>query len=203
MHFKTRVEIGGGSRTRSDTEDNTIDLENGVKIITTPFGVGVDFQCNYKTSVELSSEAFTVQDVSMSGTHTAIGSLDTGFNMVAGDGSTIVLGNEITVTTTWELNIAGVQPHYRNCAVIHGEEEVQIIKDGCMSETLGVETVANVAGVTNAVSMKLKTFMMENASAATQTVACTVMICQGTGNCARAADADTSCKQLNDPFNYA
>ena len=203
MHFGSRVEVAGGSRARSDTENNKLDLESGVKVITSPFGVGVDFQCVYDTTVSLSSDPFTVEDVTVTGTHTASGFLNTGFVMVAGDDSPIVLGDEITLTTTWQLDIAGVQPHYLNCAVTQGAKDVQLIVDGCMSNTLGVETVANANGETNLVSMKYKTFKIEDETATTQTVTCDVMLCQGTDNCARAADADTTCVVPNDPYGFA
>ena len=204
MHFDTRIEVEGSSRARSYTANHKIDLGNGVKVITSPFGVGVDFQCVYDTAITVSSDAFMVQDISITGTHTSAGTLDTGFNMVVGDGSPIVLGDDLTVTTTWQLELAGVQPHYKNCAVLQGAEaEVQLMKDGCMSETLGVELVANANGITNSVSMKYKTFLIKDEPTTTQTLLCNVMLCKGTVNCARAPDALTSCRKEKDPYNFA
>lgn len=165
--------------------------------------MGVDFQCDYDTSVEVISSEFTVEDVSISGTHTAAGNLKSGFTMVAGDNSPIVLGNDVTVTTTWALTIAGVTPHYKNCAVTHGAQDVDITKDGCMSGTLGASIVPQTGGLTNAVSMKYKTFTIEGETATSQTVSCDVQLCQGTENCARAADADTTCVVQDDPYGFA
>lgn len=56
---------------------------------------------------------------------------------------------------------ANITPHYKNCAVNHGSQNVEITKDGCMSGTLGAPIVPQTDEVTNAVSMKYKTFTNE------------------------------------------
>ena len=179
-------------------ENNVIELGNGVKIVTSPFGVGVDFTCIYDSSVEVSSDAITVQDVSISGTHSASGNLQLGFTMTAGDGSAIVLGNDLVVSTTWSLDIPGISPHYQKCEVTQGAATVLIIKDGCMATTLGAEAVAKDAGVTNAVGMKYQTFLIEGEVSTSQLVTCDVKLCSGTANCAK----DSSCKKNDDPYGY-
>ena len=192
----TKIEVTGDERTRT-LSDNVIDLD-GVKLITSPLGVGVDFTCNYDTAVNVQSGAFTVEDVSIFGTQSSIGSLDDGFTFTAGDGTPLVLGNDITIKTTWSVVLSDVSPHYESCSVIHGDQEVPIVKDGCMASTLGGELVANTAGVTNEVSMKYKTFNVENETAATQSVTCNVKLC-ASGYCAKGlagtcstASSDTS-----------
>ena len=118
-----------------------------------------------------------------------------GFTLTAGDEISIVLGND-TIKTTWSVGLSDVSLHYESCSVTHGGQEVPIVKDGCMASTLGVELVAYASGVTNEVSMKFKTFTVENETAATQLVTCNIKLC-ASGNCAKtgtcpaaAADAD-------------
>ena len=187
----------GDSRTRS-VDNNIIDLGNGLMIITSPFGVGVDFTCDYDSKVAVSSSPFTVQDVSISGAHSASGTLDLGFTMLAGDGSAIILGDDIVVKTSWALDLSDISPHYENCEVTQGTKYVSIVKDGCMASTLGAASVANAAGVTDSVSMKYKTFTIEDEVATTQEVTCDVKLCAGTTNCAKAL----ICTQSNDPYGY-
>ena len=92
----------GNSRTRS--VDNN--LGNVVMINTSPLGVGVDSTCNYDSEVEVSAGPFTIQDVSITGTLIASGTLDLGFTMLAGDGSDILLGNYIVLKTSWTLDLS-------------------------------------------------------------------------------------------------
>ena len=199
LSFATKIEVTGDARTRS-VDNNEIDLGGGLKVITSPFGVGVDFTCDYMTSVELTSSPFAVQDVSISGTHSSSGTLDGGFTLTAGDESTIILGDDITLKTAWSLNLSDVSPHYESCSVTHGAKTVAVVKDGCMAATLGAELVANDSGVTNEVSMKYKTFSVEDETATTQTVTCNVKLCTGAANCAY-TDAAT-CFTADDPFGY-
>ena len=89
--FATRVEVSGNdsTRTRTDTADNRIELDGtNLVIITTPFGVGVDFSCSYSTTFAVSSETYDVQDISISGTITGTGDLTNTMKMVAGDSTT-------------------------------------------------------------------------------------------------------------------
>ena len=197
LTFASTIEAKGDSRTRS-VDNNVIDLGNGLNIITSPFGVGVDFTCNYDSIVQVASAAMTVQDVSITGTHSASGELNLGFTMTAGDGSAIILGNDLVVTTLWSLDISDVSPHYENCEVTQGSVAVAIVKDGCMATTLGAEPVANALGVTNSVVMKYKTFTIEGEEATTQEVTCDIKLCAGTTNCAK----DKSCAKSDDPYGF-
>ena len=195
--FATKIEVNGDARTRT-VSDNVIDLD-GVKVVTSPHGVGVAFTCNYDSSVNVQSGPLTVQDVSIGGSHTSSGTLDGGFTLTAGDG-TILLGDDIIVTAAWTLALSDVYPHYESCLVKHGTSVgVPIVKNGCMASTLGAEVVANPADVTNEVSIKYKTFSVEDESATTQVVTCTVKLCAA-GNCARAAKCPTS--TADTPYKY-
>ena len=165
---------------------------------TSPLGASVDFTCTYDAKVAVSSSPFTVQDVSISGTHSASGTLDLGFTMLAGDGSAIILGDDIVVKTSWALDLLDITPHYENCHILQGTKSVSIVKNGCMASALGAESVANAVGVTDSVSMKYKTFLIEDEDATKQKVSCDIKLCAGTTNCARAS----ICIESNDPYGY-
>ena len=175
-----------------------IDFGNGLTILTPLISKVGDFTCVYATKFELVSNPLIVQDVSITGTQSASGTLDHGFTMSAGDGSAIILGNEIVVQTSWSLELSDVSLHYENCAVTQGEYTILIVKDGCMASSLGAELVANAATVTDQVSMKYRTFTIEGEVATTQEVKCDIKLCAGTTNCAKS----TTCVRSNDPFNY-
>lgn len=150
---------------------------------TSPFGVGVDFTCEYDTSVEVASTSFNVEDVSIDGTHSSSGTLDSGFTLSVGDGNTIILGDDITFKTTWSLTFADVSPHYESCLLTQGTQTVPLVKDGCMASALGVE---KVSASSNEVAIKYKTFIIENETAATQTILCNLKLCSLLLNCAKA-----------------
>ena len=160
-----------------------INLENELTLKTSPLSAGVNFVCDYSTSVDVQSDAFIVQDVSIHGTQSGYGSLTGGFTLSAGDGTPTVLGNELTVTALWTLNLSDVSAHYDSCSVTQGTQSVSIVKYGCMATTLGAQLVPNASGVTNEVSMKYKTFTVENEVATEQIVTCDVKLCTGTTNC--------------------
>ena len=179
-------------------DSRTNNLGNGLMVNTAPLGASVEFTCTYDSKVAVSSTPFTVQDVSITGTHSSTGSLDLGFTMLAGDGSAIILGDDIVVKTSWALDLSDITPHYANCQITQGKKSVSIVKNGCMASALGAESVANAGGVTDSVSLKYKTFVIENEVATTQKVSCDIKLCAGTTNCAKAL----ICTQSNDPYGY-
>lgn len=187
LKFKSRVSLEGGqsSRTRTDTADKeiTLDSSTGLKIITTPFGVGVDFTCSYDSAFDVSSTAFTVQDISITGAFSGNGDLTDSMSMVAGTGSDIVLGNDVKVATTWSLAVGNTSFYYKGCTVAQGTKTVKLIDTGCRSSTLNVEHVSNTDA--QKIEMKYKSFMIDGETGSEQTVTCKIQICSGTSNCVR------------------
>lgn len=194
LEFKTRVELGGGqsNRARTDTVDTEIELDTGLKIITTPFGVGVDFSCKYDSAFSVSSADFTVEDISITGEISSNGDLTNSMTMVAGDPDTAtVLGNDVKVSTTWALALTDVSFHYKACAVTQGTKTVELIKDGCRSSILGVEHVGRLFA--NKIEMKYKSFMIDGETATQQSVTCDIQICDGL------QAATTHCESVSQP----
>ena len=203
LKFKTRVELGGNdsNRARTDTVDTEIELvEDLLMIITTPFGVGVDFTCSYDSAFAVSSNDFTVQDISITGSHSSTGDLTNSMTMVAGDPDTAtVLGNDVNVATTWALALTDVSFHYKGCTVAQGTKTVTLIDTGCRSGTLWVEHVQN--NDPQKIEMKYKSFMIDGESATEQSVTCDIQICSGTSSCVRNGVISPSCPNT-EPWSY-
>lgn len=183
--------------TKISLPDTPVELEDGLTVNTSPLGVGVTFVCDYATSVLVETNAFTVQDISITGTHSDAGSLKDGFTLSAGDGTPTLLGNDLTVKTSWTLDLPDVSLHYAACSVNQGALSVPIVKDGCMATILGAELIPTASGVSNEVAMKYATFTLENELATEQIVICDVKLCTGTVNCAY---DKTTC--VSGPFGY-
>ena len=58
--FTVRIQQEGNSRIRSEVPSKVLDL-GGIKVTTTPFGVGVTFHCAYAMALDVSSSAYQVQ----------------------------------------------------------------------------------------------------------------------------------------------
>jgi len=192
LTFTAKMQQVGNSRTRS-VADTIIDLGGGLNVVTSPFGVGVDFTCSYDTTVTLTSEEFDVQDVSVEGTHTSSGTLDGGFTLTAGTGEAIVLGEIINVAAAWSLAIDNIEPYFKSCIVTHGDKTVSVIKDGCHATVLGATAPASTE---TSVAFDFRTFVIEGETATGQTVACDVQLCAAETNCAKVATCPTDAFQF-------
>jgi len=187
----TSIQQKGGS----DVTNNVIDL-GAMKVLTSP-DVSVGFTCTYATTVTLTSDDFTLIDVTVSGSQVGFGDLDNAFTLTAGEvGDKIVLGNDITVKAEWPLSLSGIYPHFLSCDVsTAGNQVISIIKAGCISKTLKVKTPI---GDKNYVQFNYRTFAVENQESATQSIHCEVKICPGTTNCAK----DVSCPSSGTDLLY-
>jgi hypothetical protein len=194
LSFKKSLIQQGGARTRS-IESAKVTLENGVVLNTAPHGVGVDFTCEYSTSVSVKSNEFDLTPVTVSGSTSAEGELDSGFHLTVNnnDGTTIVLGASVDVSVTWDLSFDDVSHHYKECTVGHvnGNTNVALIKEGCHAADIGV-------GAPSGADFSFETFTIEGESGTTQVITCKVEICNGAGNCAK---GDTC--PSNSGFGYA
>jgi len=187
----------GSSRTRS-VADTIIDLGD-FNVVTSPFGVGVDFTCSYGSTVSITSGDFTVQDVSVTGTQTGSGNLATGWTLNAGFGDTIVLGGMINVIAIWSMSISGIEPYLKSCTINHGSKSVAVMKEGCHSTVLGVE--ASPTTNANSVAFSYRTFMIEDEAENTQSVTCDVQLCATGSNCVRDS-SENACPNSGADKNY-
>jgi hypothetical protein len=183
--FTSSIEQLGNDRTRSITTKNKqIKLGDALTINTSPFGVDVDFVCTYKTTVTVASDDFTVQDVTIAGSTSSTGTLDQGFTLTVGDGTKIILGQMVTATAKWEVTLSDIAPHFRLCILHHGGKEVVIIKDGCISATLGM---TDLTPASDSVSVSFRTFTIDSAQPTTaQRLQCHIRLCPDGTNCAKA-----------------
>ena len=134
--------IGNDMRERSDdtVQDNVIVL-GSQSVVTTPFGASIVFTCNYATTVELTSEAYTVAGASVVDTFSGTGSLSAGFAMSLnnGDGSAFLLGDNVQVGITWAVTaLSDLTFVIQKCDVKHGAAVIAIVKDQCYAAALDV-----------------------------------------------------------------
>jgi len=180
--FTHELSQHGNVRTRSTLGNKQIALDAGtagaMTLVTSPHGVGVTYKCFYDTTVSVSASDFVVTPVSISGAFNGVGTLDSGFHLSVTP-SPVILGDIADVTATWDVTIASVSFHFSSCTVSHGMSGVDIISQGCIATLLGVTTPLNGA-------YEYKTFHIDGAFGTTQQMTCSMAICSGSGNCAKA-----------------
>ena len=182
--FSVKVAQDGNARTRSNIDvHNRISL-GLVTLITSPFTVGVNFQCSYDMEVSLTSNEFTVEDVSMTGTHSNTGQLDAGFIMNLSSNS-VILGSIMHVTTTWALQAQFDDLHFylEQCTILQGGEEVDIIKGSCLSEVLNT----GFAPSPSSIKFCYQTFSIQGVRADKgQMLQCFIQLCMDGHDCKKA-----------------
>lgn len=182
--MSTEIELIGSARTRS-VEHNIVPV-NGKQLVTSPAGVAVAFQCSYDVRLSLTSEEFDVQDVSVTGVQTAVGNLESGFKLTAGQsGIGNVLGSDIIINTEWESPLTNISPHYESCEVVQGTTTVSVLKSGCLAE---VVNAGNLVGNFEMVQFSYTTFLVHGESVLKQVIKCNVKLCTGNNNCATSAN---------------
>ena len=144
-------------------------------MVTTPFGAGVIFQCIYPLTVEISSEDFTVSGASVVDTYSATGSLASGFEMVLNGGAdpSFILGSVLPIAITWSITALPTLTFYLDqCTVTHGATTIQVVKGGCYAAEL------DVTHETSLQEFSYKVFKGVGETSTTQTIECTVNICE-------------------------
>jgi len=171
------ISLTGNNRHRSDSIDHDqIDLGDR-QIIINPFGVGMLFQCTYPRLVTLSSQAYTVEDVSISSSMQGDGKWTESFTMVLnnGDGVEFILGQVLPVEISWAVNHAKLTFYYESCAVTHGNTVINVIKGGCYA---GATKTAPTVTEQYKNAFEFTIFKGVNEVETKQTIECSVMICE-------------------------
>jgi len=180
--FTVQFSLKGKSRGRSDVEDKIIDLGD-VQVNTAPFGIGVSFECTYGMTVDLTSNEYSVQEVTVSGTKTGDGSLQDGFTMTLNDdsGDALVLGSRLNVEVNWSLTLSDIDYYFQGCSVRHASNtdevptKVAVVKSGCYSEAL--HATRDTCSDDNGICMSFQTFTIEAEAGTDQIIGCTVQLC--------------------------
>lgn len=188
--FTVQFSLVGNKRGRSDVEDKTIDLGD-VVVNTAPFGIGVSFECTYGMTVDLTSNQFSVQEVTVSGTKAGDGSLEDGFAMTLNDDSTdaLVLGSRLNVEVDWSLMLSDIDYYFQGCSVRHAANtddnptKVAVVKSGCYSEAL--HATRDTCSDGDGICMSFQTFTIEAESGTNQIIGCTIQLCnsEADGGC--------------------
>ena len=168
----------------SSEDSSKIDL--GTTIVSTGSnGATVSFRCEYALDITLTSDSFTLEEVTVSGVQSAVGKLDAGFSLVLGDGTgqPVNLGEMLDVTISWEIEPDYVSFYIEDCRVEQGATVVEIIKERCYSESLKVTPMYEAPYEH---WFKMMTFTMDNESTNEQFIVCEIKIC--TDNCDKPTD---------------
>ena len=164
-----------------------IKLSDTLSVDSTPGIASVDFRCTYDTTIDVTSAEFDVEDVSISGTTSGTGKLDTGFELTVGDGSAIILGQAVTVKAEWSVKLSDVSPHFEECKVHHGDKDVTVVKQGCIAGAVGL---TDLTPTSDTVSYEMKTFTIDGVTGKNQRMECQIKLCATTSdgspkNCAK------------------
>jgi len=202
--FYLVVSLAGDDRARSDFEQTNSLINLGDRsIMTTPFGVGMLFSCQYSTVIELSSVSYTVEDVSISDSQSGRGDWSSTFSLAinGGSDSDLILGQMLPVAVSWSASgLDGQLDFYiRTAVVTHGSTMVAIAKESCLSDAAGAVAISD-SGLTK--SFEYKLFKGVNEDTTEQTIDVSVVICKA-GECAKASSsADCPQDGENQFYNY-
>ena len=176
---------------------NTIVLEDA-NIVAKKFGQ-TKFVCSYPMEVQVASEAYEVNDVTISGQHTSTGSLTDGFSMLLNKGnkSPVLLGKVLTVEVNWTVSLLGVTFYPKKCTIQHGGVDVDLISGGCLSNALQVTKIGQYD--TTKYIFEYKTFQVDGAVGNEQQMNCVVKLCLN--NCDN-PKTDESCPSDLEAFEY-
>jgi len=192
------------ARARSDIQqtNNEIDL-NGSQVETTPFGVSIAFSCVYSTKITLSTDKYSVEDVSISDSLTHSGDWTSGFSMVLNGGdNNLMLGDILNVAISWSASglIGSLDFVLTQCVVSHGETDISVIKDSCYAGVTNTMAVESDSADTKAFSFK--TFRAPGTDSANQEIECSLTVCEA-GNCNAPSSNDECPSEGNDShYNY-
>merc|ERR1711988_1357984 len=176
------------SRARSDIQqqNNEIALSDGT----------VD-----STKITLSTDAYAVEDVSISDSLTNSGDWTTGFTMSLDDAD-LMLGDILNVDISWgATGLVGDLTFVLNeCVVSHGSTDISVIKGGCYAGVTNTEAgTENTAGKK---SFSFKTFRAPGEDSAGQAIECSLTVCEA-GSCNAPSSDDECPSEGNDSFyNY-
>ena len=154
---------------------------NGVSVLMGTRDISIGITCDYPMKIEVSSEKYTIMDVSTSGSVGGKGSLATGFklNLAGQSGDSILLGAMMDVTASWAVKtLPDISFYFSQCSIVHEATTINVIQDGCYAKALKVGPKASTDSTQ--VGFSFKTFMVSGATSNAQVVKCTIQLCTDT-----------------------
>ena len=110
-------------------DNSALDLESGLRVFTAS-AFSITFTCSYPVDVTVTSDKYTVNSASSSGTTSGTGNLADGFSLGLHNDSGFAIGNYIEVTATWTVTaLPDVSFYFHECGLIHGDATVNVIQD--------------------------------------------------------------------------
>jgi len=116
------------------------------------------------------------------------------------------IGSQISMVTKWTLPHLGddVKFYLQNCRVHVGNEDIEIIKNGCFLEIFGSRLVSPTRIQPKEVAFTYYSFTTKESTSLTQLekIQCDVKVCQ-TGRCVISSEADCAKIGLNKGLTYS
>ena len=107
-------------------------LNRRFKVYSTPFGIGVAYECVYNRNITVSAAAFEVSSVTAFGANRGFGNLANSFSLNL-DGfsanNRFLMGSEMSVEISWALTrLSKLNFVIDKCSVGHGDVKIDVIK---------------------------------------------------------------------------
>jgi len=211
--FLLPITLGGAARSRARSDliqiDNTYDLDGQV-VETTPYGITIAFSCQYPTKISLSTDTYSVEDVSISDSLTSTGDWSSAFGLTLIENNkaaeNIMLGDILGVRLSWQAGDLGSKMSFQTdeCTVTHGDLSVAVVKAGCYAGVIQTEAFTGkwtglaLGEVVN--SFQYKTFRSPGLDTKEQTISCSLTVCP-VESCYRPA-SDEACPSEGHDFLY-
>lgn len=182
--FKMFIALAGeDQRKRSNVVGRQIDL-GSLAVYTTPFDLGVLYECTYPLMVTLTSQDIQVSNVESFGSNVGYGNFAQSFAMnldgAEGQNGRFVIGAPLEVKVEWSITtLPGLAFAFLDCGVSHGPVTAMIIKDGCyaaITETQPTGRTSTTAG------FSYNVFKAQGDDSQDQTIICGIKICK-VGKC--------------------
>lgn len=203
--FKLFVALEGkDQRKRSDVMGRQIDL-GSMEVYTTPFGIGVMYECTYSTMVEVDSKTMEVTTIESFGSNVGFGDFANSFDMLllgaGGDEGRFVMGAPLTVNVNWSVKtLPDLTFFFLNCGVEHGEVTANIVKDGCYA---GIVDAKPVEATGTSAAFRYNVFKGQGEDSTAQDITCSIKICR-VGKCDMPkSDSDCSNEDGDSVYIYA
>lgn len=102
------------------------------KVYSTPFGIGVAYECVYNRNITVSAAAFEVSSVTAFGANRGFGNLANSFSLNL-DGfsanNRFLMGSQMSVEISWALTrLSKLNFVIDKCSVGHGDVKIDVIK---------------------------------------------------------------------------
>lgn len=164
--------------------------------------ISMVFECVYSAEISLDEVAFDVKKADVEGLVSGQGDLKGSFELIVS--GTDYIGDTRNAAITWKQGskFGGIQFIATECKITHGDVDVYIMKDTCISNALIGKAVVIPSASTHNMQFSWMTFMIESQQATKQqSLSCEILICD-TNDADCAFKPDDSCPDTESDSEY-